>query len=309
MEVILQQGRCIEWSEFCALPGPVVALDGFVAGPSRFSRTHMTFDHHDDCNRLVTRTTAEQVFRALVGGCPLLDEDFTVYISEVNPGVALAVWTLMHWDNIPSGTAAARLRSLIEVEAVLNSTNGVPAGLSDIDLAHFAWLFESWVDLQTGRSDDHFAALEGMLSRIGDTVQGAVSGCRNISHTYNILGRVGDVVVVEELHPFARAVLALEGESLFVSVRNDSSGGKILRFGALNPWACVDMESVYKKLNAIEGVELAWGGNDSIGGSPKLLETSINPMDVAGALSYVAATGGCLSADKPPHGSLTGSDS
>lgn len=291
MEIVLQRGRSMDWEEFCTLPGPAIALDGFVSGPSRFTRTHMTFDYHgEDSSRMSTRTTAEQVFLALTGGCPLLQENYTVYVSDVNPGVALSLWMMINWENLPSEISADRLHDLVEIESVLDSSHGLHAGVSGGELSHFAWLFDAWVDLQMGRSDEPLDALEAMLARLDASITANVYGHRSLKETYNLIGRVGEVIVIEELHPFARAVLVTEGETLFVSTRKGVDGKQTIRFGALNPWACIDMEAVYRQLNTIEGVDLAWGGGSTIGGSPKLLDSSLDPMMVAGALSYASAS-------------------
>src|SRR5581483_10327579 len=92
MEIVIERGRVIP---FEALPDHSLALDGYVLGPAiDAERERYSFDHHGECVRHATRSTAEQVHDALALG--LEPSTFTVYLNDVDLDTALPVWLLRH---------------------------------------------------------------------------------------------------------------------------------------------------------------------------------------------------------------------
>src|SRR5262245_4412449 len=90
MKLVIERGRTVAPND---LPARSIALDGYAQGPyvdpegERYS-----FDHHANCVRHATRSTAEQVLDAL--SLDLDPTDFFVFINDVDLDTALSVWLL-----------------------------------------------------------------------------------------------------------------------------------------------------------------------------------------------------------------------
>lgn len=270
---------------FLAVLPPAVAVDGAVAGPSRWSPTrHVNINHHEGVDRLSSKATCEQALLLLgLGMWPWLvagDRSVVdVFVNDADADVATTVWELRNRDRV--GEPA--VQRLVAVEGAVDTAGGIwPDHVGETMRAEVAWVFAPYDDarerlLPTADAD----TLEAIIDEIGGRITAYADGRggrTTPASDFEVIARQGDVAAVIEHGPMARTALRRAGVSVFVSVR-EAGGRKIVTIGALTPFVALDLRCVYERLNQLEGCGPTdrWGGSDTtIGGSPRMAGTALS---------------------------------
>jgi hypothetical protein len=286
--VEVHAGEVVSFDEFLTMPGPALALDGYVEGPTRIEDgfDHVSFNHHEGCSRLTTRATCEQVALSLHGrlGGWWRTEGLTAHVNDADADVALSCWLLRN----PSRVTEREVSWLVTAESWLDSTSGCIAPfLDDASAGVLAWVFEpcfavapaSPSSVMAGCIDEVCARIDAHLAGRGGTVPAA--------REYQVDHRHGTVAVVSAASPLARSRFADDGIEAYVLVRGHHRGRWHLSIGLSDPTTAWDLAVSYATLNALEGLEGAerWSGSDTVGGSPRRDGTVLHPVEVAQVLA------------------------
>jgi hypothetical protein len=151
ISLVVCPGKEISWEQFLQIAPPrSIALDGLVRGAPKFSidTLHANFNHHQDVDRLATRSTSGQVLVALKQG--LLDgyyeggyPRFNLYVNDPDQDSSLAVWLLVNHQRFTGTKSEPLLNRLIYAEDMLDTTAG-------------AYPFEPSSSLMMSRQIDRF---------------------------------------------------------------------------------------------------------------------------------------------------------
>jgi hypothetical protein len=289
-DVNARPGEVVTFEEFCSYPDWAVALDGYVNGPSRWdvSHRHVTFDHHENCDRYVARATCEQVALAVQagmlrswenGGC----QHASAWVNDPDPDVALSVWLLRNPDLVTNRDVAA----LIRCEGVIDTTGGCVTPGDAEPFERLAWIIDPWMRVRSAGTPSA-PDLAGIVDAVGerlDAFAAGRSGRARLDDTFDVVERRGNIAVVDERSPMARCRYADAGISTFVATRPRENGGAAdVTVGRVSPWEGPDLAKVWNSLNSAEGVPTEscdrWGGSDMIGGSPRRGGTTLCVGDV-----------------------------
>lgn len=278
VELVVHPRDTVSFEEFCGTPAPAVALDGYVFGPSRWTKDgHFSFNHHDGSDRFTTRSTCEQVALALRARAPITDIGVSVHVNDDDPDVALSVWLLEH----PELATASAATILCGLQGAIDTCGGACGNTSVADLDALAWVIDPWARTRndhTRDADEMRAVIEQVGARISEFADGRG---RNLSGdwAFDIIDQRARTWAVVEHHPLARARVCTDGPEMYVAVRETrDSSRRDVTVGKSSPFVDCDLEAVWASLNQIErceGLE-RWGGGDMIGGSPRTGGTTVD---------------------------------
>ena len=116
--------RIEQWDNFVGrYPEKSIALDGFVYGKPRFEPegAYLNSNHHEEVDRLSTRSTSAQIFIAIKQG---LINTYTVdgavrmniFVNDPDQDTCLAVWLLKNHERILGQRSEPLINRLVELE-------------------------------------------------------------------------------------------------------------------------------------------------------------------------------------------------
>jgi hypothetical protein len=290
-DLVVHPRETIAFDTFDASPGPAVALDGFVAGPTRFTSGHANFNHHEDVDRFATRATCEQVALAVRMRLPLLaDPQLSVHVNDPDPDVCFAVWLLEH----PALVDHPAIERLCTLEGAVDASGGtcLPGSPDDVDT--LAWVVDPWAAWRTeGAPDGEMAAVIRAVGGRLDAVAEGRPGRVDLTDSYEVVAATGDVWALVERHPLARARAAADGVRVYLAVRpGPTPDTRTVSLGRVSPFVPADLPGCYAALNAAEpdghlaGDPLdCWGGSDLVGGSPRRSGTALPVAELVGIVA------------------------
>lgn len=283
----------LSWEEFCQQSPPYsVALDGFVHGGPRWDLPgkRANFNHHEDVDRLATRSTCAQVLMAFRQGLDaFLHKDgrysVNVFVNDCDVDVCLAVWMLKN-PRLVTNSMNPRLNRLVHVEDMMDATGGAYPFHSDLPLLEqVAWVFEPYRSfrgngLQKRDKRDFQRAIEDVGRRIDAHLMGT-GGTIEIDGSYETLYHTNNWVMIHSAGPHARTTMFSRGILAFVDVRGRKEvGAWDYTVGKMTPISDFPVERILNKLNEREGLlenSDRWGGGDMIGGSPRVAGSKLSP--------------------------------
>ncbi len=287
MEIVIERGKTLP---FEALPPRSIALDGYVLGP-RIDAEHerYSFDHHGDCVRHATRSTAEQVHDALVLG--LAPRSLTVYLNDVDLDTALAVWLLRHADR----AREPLVNRLVHGAGLLDAHSGAFPLAGDLPTI-VEWLSEP--ETQARATGAYFeldtAGMRALLDEIGRRVSVYADGASqaytqgySIDNRYEVLHRGTGWVLVQSLGTRAHARLFADGHERVVihtTLRDGTHGYTVAKRSEF-----VKGFPVPAILAALDAREPGWGGGSTVGGAPRHPDGSRSRMAPAEVFDVVEA--------------------
>lgn len=282
------------WEHFCVMkPSFSIALDGYVHEGPKFQKQgpYANFNHHEEVDRLSTRATCAQVLIAIRQG--FFDtfkngfkDTIHVYVNDCDQDVCTSVFLLRH--AVISGTVIAPiLNRLVTMEDMLDTTAGAyPFPVEMEILEELAWIFEPYANfrLEGGlgrRSEQEFT---GVIERVEERISKYIIGRGekiSLNLDYTVIGGGPGWAMVEEKGAQARTAMFGTGIRAFVSVQKRPDGRYQYSIGRMSIFVPFDVPEIIAELNAEEGcTEDQWGGADTIGGSPRVAGSRLEPKRV-----------------------------
>ena len=301
-EIILhaEPGIVRNWQDFQADKPPFsIALDGYVSGRTKFapSGPFANFNHHEDVDRLATRSTCMQIYFSIVLG---LFDAFRkdgkpyahVYVNDADQDVCLSYWLLTHPERVKSVKLGEPLAKFIVLEDFIDASAGAypfdDSHKPDSLLKRMAWVFEPYT---AARKERRLHSMNGadVTELIGE-VSGRISlfadnkgeSLEIDTEPVFIGGGPGWKMVVEK-SGYSRISLYASGTTAFAGVRQRSDGNYTYVLGKMSPYVPFPLGKIFKALNKTEDlhtVENSWGGSDIIGGSPRKTGSRLDPREV-----------------------------
>jgi len=293
MNIVIERGRTVPFDD---LPPRGVALDGYVLGPRIEAETERySFDHHGDCVRHATRSTAEQVHDALVLG--LQPKHLTVYLNDIDLDTALAVWLLRHAER----AREPLVNRLVHGAGLLDAHSGAFPLAGDLPTI-VEWLSEP--ETTARASGAYFqldtAGLRALLDEVGRRVSVYADGASqaytenfSIDNRYEVLHRGTGWVLVNSLGTRAHARLFADGNERVVihtTLRDGTHGYTVAKRSEF-----IKCFPVPRILAALDAREPGWGGGSTVGGAPRNADGSRSRLAPAEVFEVVeGVVRGCV---------------
>ncbi len=307
----VEPGRVMSWEEFQQEKPPFsMALDGFVSSQTKFTPDgpYANFNHHEEVDRMATRSTCMQIFFAMKMG--LFDafqkngEPFAhAFVNDADQDVCLTYWLLKNHEQAMAISWTDPLARFLIYEDLVDASAGAypfndlhnPKSL----LKSQAWVFEPYTDaraqwtLHAMEADELKQVIEEVYSRItrfanseGDFIELEVDP--------DIIGGGNGWKMIAETSIYDRIALYDAGIKSFVGVRGRLDGNFTYVIGRMSPFIPFPLLKIYQTLNEAEGTLSpgnAWGGSNIIGGSPRETGSSLPPKEVEAIINDVLKKG------------------
>lgn len=291
------------WGKFKQYSPPFsIALDGFVAtGPRRDMKgPRLNYNHHEEVDRLCTRATCGQVLMAIRQG---LFQRFRrdgqptafVYVNDCDEDVCLSWFLLRNFFRF-EGTMDPLLNRLVYMEDALDATAGAYPFPKDLPLLQeLAWVFAPYRNFRLSGGVDRKDAIEfqAIIEQVCDNIDKHLmgkGGNQSLDLRYEVVAQGSFWAMVHETGAQARTAMYADGLKAFTSVRERPDGRYTYTIGRMSPFIPFNVPSILQKLNAADpeigpDTEDMWGGGDTIGGSPRVNGTSLEPKEVLDIIS------------------------
>jgi len=309
IELIIEPGVVKTWDQFREENGGYsIAIDGYVKGTPKFDKKGpwQNFNHHEEVDRLATRSTASQVHMAIKQG--LFDtfrKNSELYAiikqNDCDEDVILTDWFFKNPERIIGIKSEPLINRLLQACDKLDATAGAYPFDPDSDLMkEIAWIFEPYT---CARISGHLSILNGSEMR---TIVDA--SCKRISDytmgkgekicldtKYETIHSGKNWEMIKEIGPYARTKLFCRGIKAYVLVRERNDGKSNFVYGKMSEYVDFPIEKIYEMTNNMEGISKEdndrHGGNNIIGGSPRKSGSKIKPAEMAKAIDDLVAKG------------------
>lgn len=288
----------VRWDDFTKVaPDFSIALDGYVFGRPRFDRSgpYLNLNHHEEVDRLGTRSTCAQVMVNLRQGLPnvFVDEGsprMNIFVNDPDQDVCVSVWLLRHHREILNTRREAFVNKLVLVEDMLDTTAGAfPFKATEPIVQELTWIFDPYAQARASgallRADG--AEMAAINAAVGERItqySHRKSERMALDTRYEQLGGGDDWMLIHEIGPGARTALFHSGCLAFVSACELEGGRYKYSIGKMSPLVHFPIEELYGVLNSFEGIPGdaidRWGGGDIIGGSPRKAGSRLSPNEV-----------------------------
>ena len=270
MTITIARGKTIQFSE---LAPKSIALDGYCQGPAvDVANEKFSFDHHDNCVRLFTRATCQQVMDALLLGFD--PNDYAVYINDVDGDTTLAVWLLRN----PKRASELAVRNLIETMGAIDAHGpAYPSTDSKLADAFFQGVMKPESNVRrakTYQSTDLNELLEKCVANIDALLDGTLvwSSQPEKDRSFEIT-HTGNGWVMAKSDDFIFDMLYAQGYTKAVAYQQLPDGSIAYTVGKKSELVTgfpVGPQSVTGTiLNMLNQREVGWGGGSTIGGAPR----------------------------------------
>jgi hypothetical protein len=288
----------ISWNNFIKEKSPYsIALDGYVIGPPIFNESgpYQNFNHHEDVDRLGTRSTCAQVLIALRQGLTDTFNEMNIWVNDCDEDVCLSTFLLAN-PHIAMNAMNPLLNRLVSMEDMLDATAGAypfPASLPTLE--HMAWIFEPYRRFRISgeidnRKEDGFRfVIETVHDRIMKHITGTASVIK-LDTRYEVLGGGNSWSIVKEIGMNARTGMFSNGIRAFVSVRERPDGNLTVAIGRMSPYVKFNILKIIDAFNEAEGLTESpdrWGGGNTIAGSPRIAGTKLSLKDITNIIEEV----------------------
>jgi len=267
--------------EFETLTPNTIALDGAVQGPKMDPKTRrFSFDHHAECERMVTLATCQQVHTALHLGL-VVDEETEIVINDIDADTVVSVWLLQN----PERASEPKIAELVE-------RIGRTDAYGPIYPAHFV---HGMISLGYGNTEDQtLAKLEEFLQVVTDYADGKLEEpeakadpCEGYGWSpkagwqhFELENGFDEMYESGCLAGFIYAPIGETGTYFYmVAKRSDLVPVRLGPGSAVRPVADPEQFDKTTLLGSLAVAELTvnpeqslaatWGGGSSVGGSPR----------------------------------------
>ena len=284
----------LTWDQYRAEKPPYsAALDGFVSGAPKYDPTGpwVSFNHHEDVDRLSTRATCAQVLMGMRQG--LFQPEY-IDVNDCDEDVALSTFLLTH-PSLVRNTINPILNRLVSMEDVLDCTAGAYPFPGDLPvLEELAWVFEPYRrfrssgELDKKNSDSYKSVLEDVWRRIEAHLVGRGKKIK-LDTKYTRIGGDHRFVVAREIGAHARMGIIGDGFNIYVSVRDlpDDSWAYVIGKTAFAPLNLEDAEHLLNEAEGRIGSNNRWGGGNLVIGSPRIGGSKQTPEEVAAIIKHI----------------------
>ncbi len=297
IKLVAEPGCVVSWEQFVQnVPPFSIALDGYIDTPPCFSPDgpHANFDHHTGVNRLATRSTSMQVYLAITLGLFDLfrDEDgprATVYVNDADQDVCLSYWMLCNPDKILQLRVEQPITRLLLSEDLIDTTGGAYPVPSDHPMIRkIGWIYEPYTTarctdaLKDMSGSDMAALIHTVCERIAEYAEGRGAEV-DLDDRYEIIGGGPGWKMIVEQGAYARTQLFASGVPVVVTVHRNADGTHTYALAKMSPFVRFPLKKIFAALNEEEGEGdsgNAWGGSDTIGGSPRRTGSRLPPAVV-----------------------------
>ena len=294
------------WEDFKKENAPfAIALDGYVKGKTQcdVKGPYQNFNHHEEVDRLFTRSTCSQVQIGMKQGLfNLFSRDnrpyAEVYVNDPDQDTCLAVWLLRNPDKVLR-VEDKIINRLIQLEDLLDATGGTyPVSPSDSMMKKIAWIFENYTNARMKNSlhkispSDMGKIIDDTGRRISDYWFGRGDEI-DLDRRYEEIYKDNYFTMIKEVGPYARNKLAEDGINVYVMANKREDGNFSYVIGRISPYVdYFDHREISKALNEKEGIQEkgnadSWGGGSTIIGSPRVKGSQINPDEMQKILSGI----------------------
>lgn len=302
VRMIVQPRKTVSKDEFLQYPPYSIAIDGYGRGAPFFSaeRRILNINHHEDCDRIATRSSCAQALHLVKMG---LYDTFSyqgkrhadLYVNDCDQDVTWATYVLMHQEQLENSRLKQRLKEMIQIEDMLDMS----AGLYPIKkrwhlLKRLLWVSEPYTDARADGSlhamngDAMRAMIEQMHGRIRSTLYGRGKEIEP-DDRLEVIADFERWQFIREIGRHARLGVAQKGLKAFVShvAHCGRRGGDryvIVRRSQFIDWFPIDrMCDMLNEEEGTVGPDAAdrWGGSrDNVIGSPREHGSNIRPTRV-----------------------------
>jgi hypothetical protein len=276
MEIVIERGRTVPFDD---LPPRSIALDGYVLGP-RIDAEHerYSFDHHGDCVRHATRSTAEQVHDAIAMG--LHPEGLSVRVNDIDLDTALAVWLLRHRER----SQEPLVNRLVQCAGLLDAHCGAYPLSGDMPTI-VEWLSEPET---RARADGSYYQLDtpglrALLDEVGRRISVYADGASHAytahyrcDSRYEVVSRGAGWSLVRSVGTRAHARVFADGHERVVIWTPLLDGSHAYTLAKRSEF--VKDFPVPRILATLAEAEPGWGGGSTIGGAPRNADGSRSRM-------------------------------
>jgi hypothetical protein len=272
-------------AEFCqAKPAYSIALDGYVVGSPWYEEKGpwISFNHHEEVDRLATRATCAQVLMAIRQGLfSAFKKDgeaiANVYVNDCDEDVCTS-WFLLKNHYLVSNTMNPSINKLVSMEDMLDSTAGNYPFPSDLpSFQKLAWVFYPYRSFRVngGLGHKNNEEYEAIISDVEHRIMAFINGNAKEIHLdcrYETLGGGSNWKLVKETGLNAKNGIIQDNIQAYVTVRNRSNDTYTYTVGKISPFIDFDVIAILNELNNHEfsckdKTNDIWGGSNIIGGS------------------------------------------
>lgn len=299
------QDAPLSWDEFVTTTPPFsIALDGYVADGPRFdaSGPRACFNHHENVARLETRATCAQVLMALRQGLFHCfrsgDPRAVVYVNDCDEDVCTAWFVLKH-GYMTEHVINPLLNRLVHMEDMLDATAGAYPFPADMPtLKEIAWVFDPYRRARVSGALDrkdaqtYLGVVTDVEHRIMQHITGH-GGWIDLDTRYERVGGNSEWAMVREHGGQARTGMFSDGIRAYIAVRDRHDGRFTYTVGRMSLFIHrFNVPKILAALNEAEGTADSpdrWGGGDTIGGSPRVAGSALQPSEVERIVNEVTA--------------------
>lgn len=278
-----------KWDEFKTTKFGI-ALDGYVYGPPKFDieMPCANFNHHEEVDRLSTRSTCSQVLIAIRQG--LLEAfkkndkvNIEVFVNDCDQDVCLS-WFILNNSWMSENVINPKINKLVHLEDMMDTCAGsYPFPIDLPALEEMEWVFEPYTRfrLNGGLDKKNPADYKSIIVDVENRILQYVSGAGKkveLDTRYDILYQSDDIVVVNEIGAAARLALLSSGIKIFISARKRTDNKWQYSIGKISKYIPLNLMDVVNTLNATESDKTdKWGGAETIIGSPRKNGSELHP--------------------------------
>jgi len=245
---------------------------------------YANFNHHEEVDRLATRSTSGQVHLAIKQG--LMDSfrpngrvEGNIYVNDPDQDTCTAYWLLKNYERIEGKKSEPLINRLVHAEDLQDCTAGAyPFDPLSKLMRELAWVYEPYTNARVSnrvqKMDEYEmrSVMEAVSGRISKHVLGQGEEVTP-DLRYERIGGGNNWAMVKEIGAQARTKLFADGIKAFVAVRDNNNGTYIYSIGRMSPYIPFPVDELPDYLNKIEGISAdatdKWGGGNTIIGSPR----------------------------------------
>lgn len=291
----VRPGTVVSWPTFQEeSPAFSVALDGYVSTGPRYDPDgpRVNFNHHEDVDRLATRSTCAQVLMSIRQGMFTRFRDANgavanVVVNDCDEDVCTA-WALLRHHYLVTGTMNPAVNRLVAMEDALDCTAGAYPFPADLPaLEELAWVFQPYRLFRASGALERLdpRAYEAVIYDVELRFLQHVTGhgkALPLDTRFDRIGGGTGWALIREVGAQARTGVFAEGIRAFVSVRERADGRYGYVIGKMSPFIPLDLRGLVADLNEADGAAPdLWGGGDIVIGSPRRGGSRLTPTEVS----------------------------